>query len=261
MSKPRAKPPANKDIVLAVKGFDQNLQCKGYQFVIGQTYEHNGKVVACESGFHACENPLDVWSYYGPCESRFALVELSGEFSRHEADSKIAAARITIKAELSLPDFIGRAVSWLIEHIKSGEKASGHYSQLAASGDSSRLAASGHYSQLAASGHSSRLAASGHSSRLAASGHYSQLAASGDSSRLAASGDSSRLAASGKNSVIASSAISAIAKGADGTWLSLAEFGGDGKCVGFATGCIGRDGLKPDTWYRANGGKLVETTP
>ena len=207
MSKPRAKPPANKDIVLAVKGFDQNLQCKGYQFVIGQTYEHNGKVVACESGFHACENPLDVWSYYGPCESRFALVELSGEFSRHEADSKIAAARITIKAELSLPDFIGRAVSWLIEHIKSGEKASGHYSQLAASGDSSRLAASG------------------------------------------------------KNSVIASSAISAIAKGADGTWLSLAEFGGDGKCVGFATGCIGRDGLKPDTWYRANGGKLVETTP
>jgi hypothetical protein len=49
------------------------------------------------------------------------------------------------------------------------------------------------------------------------------------------------------------------AKGAAGTWLAIAEFAEDGKaCLGFATGCVGSDGIKPDTWYVAEGGKLVE---
>jgi hypothetical protein len=179
-----AKTKETKTPVIAFKGLDQDFKCKGYQFEAGKTYEHMGRVAACESGFHACESPLDVWTYYGPAESRFALVELSGELSRHEGDSKIAAARIHIKAELVLPDFIKRAVTWMINCAKAGDEvqaASGDYSQLAASGDSSRLAASGN---------SSQLAASGDSSRLAASGNYSQLAASGDSTRHAASGPS-----------------------------------------------------------------------
>ena len=228
---------AHEETVLCFKGFDSELKCRGHQFVVGETYVHNGAVMACESGWHACENPLDVWAYYGLCESRFALVELSGELSRQEGDSKVAAARIHVKAELSLPDFINRAVTWLIDRAKSDDKVQ------------------------SASGYSSQLAASGNYSRLAASGDYSRLAASGHSSRLAASGHSSRLAASGENSVIASSAMSAIAKGAEGTWISLAEFDDDGKCVGFATGCVGKDGLKPDTWHRASGGKLIEGKP
>ena len=92
----------------------------------------------------------------------------------------------------------------------------------------------------------------------AASGYYAQLAASGDCAQLAASGDSAKLAASGKNSVIASASHNAKAKGEKGTWISLAEFGDEGKCVGFATGCIGEEGLKADTWYSAKNGKLVE---
>ena len=47
------------------------------------------------------------------------------------------------------------------------------------------------------------------------------------------------------------------AKGGNGTWISLAEYDRNNKCVGFATGCIGQDGLLPDTYYRAVGGKLV----
>jgi hypothetical protein len=63
--------------------------------------------------------------------------------------------------------------------------------------------------------------------------------------------------ADGDNSVIASAGAQTRAKGAKGTWISLAEYQ-DGKCVGFATGCIGSEGLKPDTYYVAKGGKLVE---
>ena len=320
-----AKKSAQK--IMAYKAFDKNLKCRDFQFAVGETYKYDGEVKACYAGFHACTNPFDVWSYYDLINSRFAVVELSGAIDKHDVDSKIAAAEITIKAELTLPDFIKRGVSALIDAVKvatekdekvqaaSGDSsqlaasgnssqlaASGNYSklaasgnssklaasgycsklaasgycsqlaasgdtsQLAASGDTSQLAASGHYSQLAASGHysqlaasgdSSQLGASGHYSHLAASGHYSHLAASGYCSKLAASGNSSKLAASGENSVIASSAVKATAKGALGTWISLAEFDSNGKCVGFATGCIGQDGLEPDTYYRAAGGKLV----
>jgi hypothetical protein len=58
--------------------------------------------------------------------------------------------------------------------------------------------------------------------------------------------------------VIASSSLSAKAKGAAGTWISLAEFDKNGKCVGFAKGCVGKGRIKADTWYKAQGGKLVE---
>jgi hypothetical protein len=265
--------------IVAYKAFDENLQCRGFQYEVGKTYEHSGSVDICSRGFHACTNPLDVLSYYDLVGSRFAKVTLGGAISRHDdGDTKIAAGKITIEAELKLPDFIRAAIEGVFALCKtkkgdeSVQSSSAYSSQLAASGNSSRLAASGNYSQLAASGNYSRLAASGNYSRLAASGNYSRLAASGDSSqlaasgnysRLAASGNSSQLAASGGYSVISASAPECLAKGVDGTWIALPEFIYDRKvgrwvCKGFATGCIGQDGLKADTFYKALGGKLVE---
>jgi hypothetical protein len=294
----------------------------GYQFTIGKTHEHDGEIAMCESGFHCIDgNPLDVLDYYPLIAgdgslNRFASVIAHGEVKR-DGSSKIVTGKLTVSAELKIPDLISSAVKFVMDACKgkpgddiqaasgnssklaaSGDSsklaasgnssklaASGYFSKLAASGNSSKLAASGYYSQLAASGNysqlaasgdysqlaasgnssklaasgdSSKLAASGNSSQLAASGYFSKLAASGNSSKLAASGYYSQLAASGKNSVIAAAAPDCTATGADGTWISLAEFDRNGKCIGFATGCIGRDGLKPNTAYVAKGGKLVE---
>ena len=224
-----AKKAQQAEVVTAYKAFDKNLRCRDFQFAVGETYKHDGDVKACHAGFHACTNPFDVWSYYDLIDSRFAVVELSGALDKHDEDSKIAAAEITIKAELTLPDFIKRGVAALIDAAPAAT-AKGEKVQ-AGAGDSSKLAASGDYSQLAASG------------------YYSKLAASGDYSQLAASGD---------YSVISASAPNCTAKGAAGTWISLAEFDSNAKCIGFATGCIGQGDLKPDTYYRAAGGKLVE---
>jgi hypothetical protein len=70
--------------VVAYKGTDKDMACRGFAFELGKAYEHDGKVVACQSGFHACENPFDVWSYYGPADgNRFFRVTLGGELSRH----------------------------------------------------------------------------------------------------------------------------------------------------------------------------------
>jgi len=260
------------ETIAAFKAFGPNWKCRGHQFEVGKTYTHDGDVTACESGYHSCENPLDVLNYYDLTTSKFAEVEASGKISRHEGDSKFASASIKIKAELTLSAFIGAAVKWVIGNAskdsKAGDRvkaasghyaqlaASGHSAQLAASGDSAQLAASGDSAQLAASGHSAKLAASGNSAQLAASGHYAKLAASGNSAQLAASGDSAQLAASGDSAVIASSAFQSQAKGANGTWIALAEFDGNYKCIGFAVGCIGKDGLLPDTYYCARNGKL-----
>ena len=126
------------------KGFDENLKCRDFQFEIGKTYFHDGLVRVCESGFHACENPWDVLSYYPIIDSRFCVVEQSGEIRTHDDDSKVASASITISVELKLPEFVKACVDWLIKGCSAGtEAASGAYSQLAASGYGSRLAASG----------------------------------------------------------------------------------------------------------------------
>ena len=232
--------------IRAYKAFDKNLQCRGFQFEVGQTYEHDGQVKACESGFHACENPLDVWRYY-PLDSRYAVVELGGDVSCHDGDSKIAAARIKINAEIALPQIISDGVAYLMGlckdafALKPGEDASGYDSQLAASGYGSQLAASGYGSKLAASGYDSKLAASGYGSRLAASGDGSQIAASGYGSQLAASGDGSQLAASGDGSQLAASGYDS-KLAASGNRSQLAASGENCVCVAASPGAIARAG-------------------
>ncbi|WP_233781135.1 DUF7666 domain-containing protein [Haemophilus influenzae] len=102
----------NKEII-AYKGFNQDWTCRGYQYEIGKTYEHKGDVKACKSGFHACEYPLDVLSYYSPAVSKFAVVKMSGETSKDSDDTKIASAKITIETEINLPEMVKKAVEWI----------------------------------------------------------------------------------------------------------------------------------------------------
>ena len=215
--------------ITAYKAFGPDWKCRDFQYSIGETYKHKGSVSACSSGFHACINPLDVLSYYDLCDSKFATVELSGEISRHGDDSKIAGGKITIKAELGLPKFIGAAVSYLMSLAKAdGEKVQ------TASGDSS---------QLAASGYSSKLAASGNYSKLAASGNYSQLAASGGSSIAVAAAQNCQAKAGELGCIVLT------------RWVE-AE-----KRFRASVAYVGEDGIKADVWYRLDAdGKFVEVS-
>ena len=88
--------------IKAYKGFNKDMTCRGFRYEVGGEYEHHGKVEACESGFHACENPIDCLGYYAPSQSVFHEVELSGETDKDSDDSKIAASHIKIGARLDI---------------------------------------------------------------------------------------------------------------------------------------------------------------
>lgn len=104
----------------AYKGFDKDLKCRDFQYENGKEYEEK-EAIACEKGFHACTNPLNVLQYYPPCyENRYCEVEQDGEFSENGDDSKVASTKIKIGNEISLEELIQAAMD------KSGE--SGIYS-------------------------------------------------------------------------------------------------------------------------------------
>ena len=106
------------DKILAFKGFDKDLKCRDYQYEIGKEFVHTGDVKPCNSGFHSCEHPLDVFNYYPPSDSRFAIVDVYGEISKESnGDSKIASSKLYIKAEIKIPDLVEYAVNYIIDKL------------------------------------------------------------------------------------------------------------------------------------------------
>ena len=157
-----------KKEIIAYKGFDENLKCRDYQYVVGKTFEHDGAVKACKSGFHACEYPLDVFNYYPPLSSRFAVVKMHGETSKDSDDTKIASAKITIETEIKLPEMINRAVDWIKNKINwSDDNTSNTGYQSAATNTGNRSAATntGDWSAAKVSGRGSIAIATGHNSK------------------------------------------------------------------------------------------------
>lgn len=92
--------------IISYKGFDENMQCRGFQYEVGKEYEVDGDIKYCERGFHACESPLEVWDHYDMLASRFAKVEQSGKIDKEENSTKVCSSKIKISAELKLADII-----------------------------------------------------------------------------------------------------------------------------------------------------------
>ena len=137
----------------AYKGFDKNMQCRGFQFEEWKTYEEDHAAL-CKAGFHACENPIDIFRYYAPGKSIFHEVELEDVSEMREKDSKVCGKKIKIGSEISLRDM-----------IRAGVKIDIQTANAATSGNSSSAATSGDYSPAATSGKDSIAAAIGRDSK------------------------------------------------------------------------------------------------
>ncbi|EPJ1659520.1 DUF7666 domain-containing protein [Salmonella enterica subsp. enterica serovar Kentucky] len=170
--------------IVTFKGFNKDLTCRDFQFAIGETFHHDGKVEACGSGFHACECPFDVFSYYPPAESRYAETISFGVIDREEeGDTKIASASITIKSELTLPQFIQRGIEWIWSKIdKSLEQQimTGNRSAATNTGDWSAATNTGDWSAATNTGYQSAATNTGNRSAATNTGYRSAATNTGD---------------------------------------------------------------------------------
>jgi len=221
--------------MIGYKAFDKNLQCRGFQYEVGKEYKIDGEISVCERGFHACENPLEVFDYYDMLNSRFCKVEQTGDIEKEEGTTKICSSKIKIVAELKLADMIKLGVEWLKEvtspsKIKTNEKDSGNYAKIGSSGDSAQIGSSGD------------------SAKIGSSGYYAQIGSSGDYAQIGSSGEYSVICCAGKNS---------IAKAKKGSWITLSEWS-DNIPICVKTEYVDGEKIKEDTWYKLEKGEFIE---
>ena len=135
------------------KGFTKDLKCRDFQYEIGKEY-HEKTADLCRAGFHACENPLDTLRYYAPGSSRYCEVELDEVSDQRDGDTKRAAKKIKIGAEIGLKGVIDAGVKFIFEKCEDAteERASGVRGNAAASGWRGCAVSSGKYGSAEANG-------------------------------------------------------------------------------------------------------------
>ncbi|WP_118841944.1 DUF7666 domain-containing protein [Haemophilus haemolyticus] len=287
----------NKEII-AYKGFNQDWTCRGFQYEIGETYEHKGDVKACESGFHACEYPLDVLSYYSPAISKFAVVKMSGETSKDSDDTKIASAKITIETEINLPEMVKKAVEWIKDKVdwdKAKESNTGYRSAATNTGNRSAATNTGDWSAATNTGDRSVATNTGNGSVATNTGYQSAATNTGSWSVATNTGYQSVATNTGNGSVATNTGYQSVAtntgNGSVATntgYQSVAEVSGkqsiavalgwkskakasingaivcvyrndDGELIHIKASKVGENNIKADTWYTLDGfGEFVE---
>ncbi|PXP29906.1 hypothetical protein AIY30_04950 [Salmonella enterica] len=249
--------------IVTFKGFNKDLTCRDFQFAIGETFHHDGKVEACGSGFHACECPFDVFSYYPPAESRYAETISFGVIDREEeGDTKIASASITIKSELTLPQFIQRGIEWIWSKIdKSLEQQIMTGNQSAATNTGNRSAATntGYQSAATNTGNQSAATNTGYQSAATNTGYQSAATNTGDQSAATNTGCQSAAEVSGSQSVAASLGIKGKSRASEGGAIVLCYRDKNGELIHIRASKVGENGIMPNTWYQLNeDGEFVE---
>ena len=125
----------------AFKGFNKNLVCRGMQYEVGKDYEES-TAKTCETGLHSCENPLGVFNYYAPSDSRYCEVEASGFIDKGTDDSKIASTRLHVSVEIGLKGIIEAGVKFIFDKVNwKDNKINNDLDQSAATNTGNRSAA------------------------------------------------------------------------------------------------------------------------
>ena len=220
----------NKNIIHSYKGFDKDLKCKGFQYEVGKSYEQEGEIECCNNGFHACEFPLDVFSYYEPGEnSRYCTVTQSGVTDIEGDDSKVASSKIHIETEIGLDGIIKSGVKFILDKVnwKNQEESN-----------------------------------TGFYSAATNTGNHSAATNTGDCSAATNTGYQSAAKVSGKESVAIVTGKDSKAAGALGDWIVLTE---RGEWNGYTypikevkAFVVDGEKIKADTFYKLVDGEAVE---
>ena len=217
------------------KGFDKDLKCRDFQYEIGKEYEEE-RAEICDTGFHACENPLDVFGYYTPADSRYCEVELDANDQKSD-DSKRVGKKISIKAEIGIAGIIKASVEYIKDQVNwDNDKKSN-------------------------TGDCSAATITGNCSAATISGNRSAATNTGNRSAATNTGDCSAATVKGKESVAMAIGYNSKAKGSLGCFIVLAEYkelGGKYHIADVKSAKVDGEKIKPDTFYKLINGEFVE---
>jgi len=256
------------------KAFNPDWKCRDFQYELGETYKHDGNVNPCSSGFHFCENPLDVLEYYNNAfNQKYAEVEGSGTVI-NEGD-KTCCSEIKIIKELTFLDLFTAHHNKVFENIDketettntSGNYAhantSGDEAHANTSGDKSHANTSGNYAHANTSGDKSHANTSGDKSHANTSGYKAHANTSGNYAHANTSGYKAHANTSGDEAISCCLGIQGKSRAEKG-WIIIVDWRQDNNYnwsikdvyKGKVGDKIKNMKIRPDYWYWFEDGKL-----
>ena len=216
--------------IKSYKGFNKDMTCKGFQYEEGKEYETE-RAECCETGFHACEYPLDCFSHYAPNDSVYHEVEQGGDIDRKDDGAKIASTKIKIGARISIAGIVKAAIEYTMSRTKKEASKDDDYGASSATGD------------------------------------YGASSATGDYGASSATGYYGASSAEHKDAVAVAWGYRGRAKGVLGSHLVLADWEGNDsrywqpeywELKGAKMVQVDGKDIKPDTWYTMENGEIME---
>lgn len=194
-----------------------------FQYEIGKEYKED-KADLCHCGFHACENPLDVLSYYNNIDDKFCEVELDKIDSNRNRDSKICGKKIKIGIEIGFLGLFKAGIEWIKNKTIFTKE------------DFKKLPSS----------YNAKISSSDYNARIGSSSDYARIGSSGD------------------GCVIMCAGINSSAKAKIGSWITLAEWKYSKekqRHIPFSVVTKQVDGIeiKEDVYYTLQDGKFKES--
>lgn len=279
--------------VIAYKGFNSDLTCRGFQYEIGGKYRYDEKIILCEKGFHACKEPLDVLNYYSKPDSRYCLVEQSGAIMGSVDNSKQASSEIKIIKEIGLDGLVKAEVERLNETTKNNKTdeaiiksecdnacvnsigaftniySKGYGTQIYSGDGDTRIISVGNgaiigsedsYNEIYSIGWKARICSIGDYAKINANAH-SIIYSTGDYAQISTSGISVVVYSLGYHSIINCQGDNTIVRAKKGSWITLTEWkmiNGVLKVSCVKTEYVDGKRIKEDTFYTIKNGKFVE---
>ena len=245
-----------EDKIIAFKGMDSKMQCRGMQYAIGKEFTVDGEIECCGNGLHACECPLDVFGYYTPgTGSRYFRVTQSGDLARGGGDSKIASRKMRVDAEIGIPGLVKAHIEYVKAHTTTEhtdpERATAGYRGAATAGYRGAATAGASGAATAGDGGAATAGDGG-----AATAGYRGAATAGNLGAATSRGRASV----GENGIASARCSHPMAKGGVGAVLVLARERDDNyDLLCWNSAVVDGKTIKANTWYTIDDeGNFVE---
>ena len=229
--------------IIAYKGFNGDLSCRGFQYEIGKEYCLEGELELCANGFHACQNPLDVFDHYNMSPyTRYAMVELWGDVDFAIDNEKLCATNIRIVKEMSIDEMVTVGIMSSMPKIKVNENDKIINDRIISRKNDDRIYNPHNVGRVASCGRNTSILSTGHWQKIASSGDWDDIYAIGECAEISTNGRLPIIKSNGINHHISTSGYASriISHGHDVSVSASdrAEIYSDGKNATLYASCI-----------------------